>query len=524
MVLQSPQIILSLDSPQRYHLYVMAAPVDLCLIQNSDVALLSNRKRRLEILLLLLLGAAAFLVRIWGISKCHYWDEWVYLQNAQVICCGKVNYSELAYRPPLLSLIFAGVFLLWRNLYAACIVTALLNALGPVFLYLAGRRAVGRLPAAIAALLLGFAPFFVGVFPEGFVSDDTGNSLLTDSPALTLVTLAFWLLLRALGRESARRFALAGVALALAILMRFGSLPGVGLLFLLPLAAQRRGKALAACGLGLAATMAPYLLWSRLEYGGFFTTLRGGWTGVEGETEPVFFFLRNAPVLFTWAAVAGVVAAAAFSLWRLVRAWPWRLRFLQASSACRLQAFLWIWLLAGLAFFSIMPHKEPRYILPVAPPILLLAGQGLALVRALPHKTLRSVATLLAGVWLLIDLLPIRERFSQSFVNPSVPDEETASTFINTHLPAGTELYMSFNYPAFAFYTNCPIHELSDFSNLYRQMDAIPPGGVLVIYRQADIPAQSDVAWVNANPNFELLHDFSTLAVYRRVGRAGKKD
>ena len=194
----------------------------------------------MEFFLLFLLVAAAFQVRIWGISKTHFWDEMVYLQNAQVICCGKINYSELDYRPPLLSLIYAGVFLLWHRIYAACIVTAFLNALGPFFLYLAGRLLVGRLPAAIAALLLAFSPFFVGIFPYGFASDDTGNSLLTDSPALTLVLLAFWLLLRALDRQSIPRFAWAGLALALSILMRFGSLPSVGMLFLLSLAAKRR--------------------------------------------------------------------------------------------------------------------------------------------------------------------------------------------------------------------------------------------------------------------------------------------
>jgi len=140
-------------------------------------------------------------------SKLHFWDEMVYLQNAQVICCGKTNYSELDYRPPLISLIFAGLFLLWHHIYAACLVTPFLNALGPVFLYFAGRLSVGRLPAVIAALLLTFSPFFVGVFPAGFVSDDTGNSVPTDSPALTLVSLAFWLMLRALNRETALRFA-----------------------------------------------------------------------------------------------------------------------------------------------------------------------------------------------------------------------------------------------------------------------------------------------------------------------------
>lgn len=92
----------------------------------------------------------------------------VYLQDAKVICCGKTNYSELDFRPPLLSLLFAGTFLIKDHIFAVCIVTATLNALGPVLLFLSGRRIVGALPSALASLLLAFGPFFVGAFPAGF--------------------------------------------------------------------------------------------------------------------------------------------------------------------------------------------------------------------------------------------------------------------------------------------------------------------------------------------------------------------
>ena len=390
-------------------------------------------------MLLFLLVAAAFLVRVWGISKDHFWDEMVYLQNAQVICCGKINYSELDFRPPLISLIFAGVFLLWHHIYAACIVTAFLNALGPLFLYLAGRLSVGRLPAAIAALLLAFSPFFVGVFPDGFASDATGNSLLTDSPALTLVLLAFWLLLRALDRESAPRFAWAGLVLALSILMRFGTLPSVGMLFLLPLAAKRRWRALMACGAGFLVGMVPYLIWSRVSYGAFFSTLHDGWTHVEGTAESIFFYLRNSAVIFTPVAIFGLAVAATSWLWRRFGGF---LRRPDCPSAAPdtlsphvLHTFLWLWLLAELVFFSAMPHKEPRYILPLAPPFLLLAGSGLALLCTLPGKRLRPVGALLVAAALVFTFFPIRERFSGPFVDPSTPEESSHLSFFRPIFP-----------------------------------------------------------------------------------------
>src|SRR5260370_20665861 len=194
-------------------------------------------------------------------SQAHFWDEAVYLQNAEVICCGKTNYSELSSRPPLLSLVFAGMFLLWNNVYAACLVTAFLNALGPLFLYFSGRMAAGRAAAAIASLLLAFSPFFVGAFPACFVSDDTGNSLLSDSPALTLILLSFWLLLRALRKQTDLRFASAGFALALVGLMRFAALPSVAVFFLLGFFPHRWWGAALACCNGFTTALAPFFVW-----------------------------------------------------------------------------------------------------------------------------------------------------------------------------------------------------------------------------------------------------------------------
>ena len=481
----------------------------------------------MEIFLLFLLAAAAFLVRIWGISKLHFWDEMVYLQNAQVICCGKTNYSELVSRPPLISLIYAGVFLLWHHIYAACVVTAFLNALGPVFLYLAGRLSVGRMPAVIAALLLAFSPFFVGIFPAGFVSDDTGNSLLTDSPALTLLLLAFWLLLRALNRESSPRFAWAGFVLALSILMRFGSLPSVGMLFVLPLAAKRRWKALMACGAGLLAGLAPYLLWSRLRFGGFFFTLQAGWTKVEGPSESLLFYLRNSAVIFTPVALFGLVVTASFGIWGFFGAFPLRPRLLKAFpsnlSPLAWQAFLWLWLLMDLIFFSTMPHKEPRYVLPLTPPFLLLAGFGLALFDAAPRRPIRLAGAVLVAALLTFTLLPIRERFSGPFIDPGIPEEMLASQFLQSALEPGTILYLNFNYPPFAFYTSYRIHVLpSKGPALYNAIEQIPPGGVLVVYRKTDEVQEPDLDWVNANPRFQRIRDYSGFVIFRRLAGAAQ--
>ena len=200
---------------------------------------LLNREARSESLLLFLLVAAAFLVRIWGISKDHFWDEMVYLQNAQVICCGKINYSELDFRPPLISLIWAA-----RSALAPYLCSLYRHGFSqrtrPGFPLSRRRMSVGRLTAAIAALLLAFSPFFVGIFPT-VCERCHGNSLLTDSPALTLVLLSFCFYSERLPPEHTS-FCLAGLALALSILMRFAHFRVLACSFCCPLPRNNAGR------------------------------------------------------------------------------------------------------------------------------------------------------------------------------------------------------------------------------------------------------------------------------------------
>lgn len=478
-----------------------------------------------EVAFFFLLVSAAFVLRLWPLSKSHFWDETVYLQNAEVICCGKTNYSELDSRPPLLSLIFAAAFLVWHHIYAACVVTALLNAVGPALLYLGGRMVVGRIAAAIAALLLAFVPFFVGVFPNGFLSDDTGNSLLSDSPALTLIILAFWLLLRAVRKQTDLRFACAGVVLALAVLMRFASLSSVGVLGLLVFAADRWWRAALACATGFAAGIVPYLCWSRLRFGGFLTPFRRGWGYFKGPGESPFYYVRNFAEIFSWIIVAGL------ALW-IVR---WSCR--RKGSANRagslehtaeigselLQLFLWLWAAILLVFFSALHHKEPRYALPLAPPLLLLAGSGLTVLLMGRRRHLR-----IGGYALLIGALtytffPVRERFESSFIDDEVSHEMQVADFLNHSLPPGTVLYSNFNYPVFSYYTNLPVHRLKENGPaLYKELSDLPDNGILIAYKPSEEIAEPRLEWLDSNPHFHRFREFPSMVLYKyRVGTEG---
>ena len=485
----------------------------------------SRRREVAERAFPLVLFAGALVVRLWGLSRMHSWDENVYLQNALLICCGKNNYNEIDSRPPLLSLLFAGAFRLWNSDYAALILTAVLNALGPVLLYLAGRRFVGKVAAAIAALLLAFTPFFVSVFPplsSGFISDPTGHSLYSDSPALTLILLAFLLLLRALERETVLRIAAAGFVFALAVLMRFPSLASVGVLSLLLLWAKKPLRAIAACAAGFAVAIAPYLCWSRIRYGGFLATFFSGWLNFDGEPESFFYYMKWSGVIFSWLALAGLLLWAARSVWEMLQ------RARDDEGAHRKisldqilhsrEGFLCLWALVLLLVFSSLSHKEPRYVMPVAPPLFLLAGAGLSVLLK-GRGTLARIAgtTVLAGV-LCWGFWPILQRFETGFIDHSVSEEMRVADYMNKNLPPATILYSNLEYPTFAYYTNFKVNDLPEESDdLYWSLNNLPADGVLIAYTRYPgyHPPLPTPAWLDANPHFRRLQEFPTMVLYQ---------
>jgi 4-amino-4-deoxy-L-arabinose transferase-like glycosyltransferase len=211
---------------------------------------------------------------------------------------------------------------------------------------------------------------------------------LPDLPLAFFITLAVWAALIGLfetpGRQQ-RWLVLAAAALALGLITKGPLAVVLPVLVLAPIVIIQRPKLHVGPGAGIAAA-AVFLLIGVPWYAAM--ALEHGWTYVHGffvgdnierfattrfnDPRPVWFYL---PVLF-----AGMLPwSPFFLLW--IRSSVETLIGRRRPSAFEIR--LAAWALMPLAFFSLSVGKQPRYILPLLPPLaLLLARSLLARIRA----------------------------------------------------------------------------------------------------------------------------------------------
>lgn len=276
------------------------------------------------------------------------------------------------HKPPLLhwlqaiTLGVAGV-----HAWSARLVPALHAGLMLVSLYLAARHIAGEATARRSVWMFGTSlAFLIG-----------GQYINHDMLVAAWISVAIWCFAAALmqGDRPAKGLALAGfAACALGVLGKglIGLvLPGLVMFVWLTLTRQW-AKALRlpwVSGLLLFSALAlPWFVLGQQKYPGLFDYLIigqhfGRYTGTTFNNQwPMWFYpMVLLGLLFPWAFLV---------LWQgLAEAFKQRLALLKPASAW--QALLWVWLLAILVFFSLPRSKLVGYILPVMPPLTLLAAQ-----------------------------------------------------------------------------------------------------------------------------------------------------
>jgi hypothetical protein len=199
---------------------------------------------------------------------------------------------------------------------------------------------------------------------------------------------------------------------------------------------------------------------------------------------------------------------------------------LDARSARVLTLLAW-----GVAFFVYMlriPHKEVRYLLPLAIPVAIISALGAAAVgRGLSRfaPPVKAVGLVLAIALLAVDFGPAFIKLTQPWIDRSETRTVRLAHYLHDISTPADTIYAAHNFPVLAFYSERNTKSLlpiqGDFEKDWR--DWMPGPGYVVYYLPSGIKEthsknplfMPDPAFMNARPNFRMVREFPDAIVYR---------
>lgn len=240
-----------------------------------------------------------------------------------------------------------------------------------VVIYLAGATLYSRRVGAIAALFLALMPYHVIVTRQ----------VLLDGPLAFFSTLSLLLVAKFGQTKHMPWFYAAFGAMGLTVLTKEAGILLFGAIYVfVALFGHVRIRNLIAASLVFVAVVSPYPL--SIVFSGRSTTGEQflAWQLLRRANHTWEFYFVEVPPAIGWLVLAAAVGAVVY----LRRRWGWR------------ETLLMSWILVPLAFFQLWPVKGFQYLLPIAPPIILLAGRGIA---ALWDATWESARRVRLGPW-----------------------------------------------------------------------------------------------------------------------------
>jgi len=466
-----------------------------------DIQKITNKKRIGWFLAGLSVIVLVFLLYLLPIKIFHFWDETVYLQNAETMFFGRTNYDELSFRPPLLSLLFGFGFFLWHSAILANIIVAGLAVLAPIFIFFIARKIYGVKEGIIAALLVGFSPFII----------QNAHYLYADIPVMSLMAISFYF---ALFKEKKWFLFLSGIFCSLAILMKFAAALFLPILVFYLLINRIKIKEVLFFGFGAFLTILPYLLWSYIQFGNFLDPFLKGTLFVGQANESNFFYLKNLFIPLTPLAVLGFFSWLAGSAEKLIKL---------KESLQKEDIFLLFWIILFFAFLVYVPHKEIRYMAVLLVPLALLSSKGLffALEKIpIKNKIKAQLWTIvcISALLLVAALVYHAYSYQPSIVDKTETELATASNYLIKELNYNGTIYFYIydDWPVFAYYTGLKTELIpwdnaeGFYSGFYLVMEK---GDVLVLNSRTE--NTPEINWMDNNKEFVLLGNSSVFYFYK---------
>lgn len=419
--------------------------------------------KHVALVLIFLLGLFAGLFPI--NTGYHYWDETVYLQHGEILAGESPNnFNEFQIRPPLFSLLLGGTFAINHSLISAHVMVALLSATGILLTFILGRDLFDSKIGLGAAFIYSLSPIRIKMAGDIMV-----DALL---PVLWLLTVIIFY--RAINSPENRQRSLlyfsTGISAGLAVLMKFTSLVIIPILGLALLAYKwfegfkhpkdifydlilDKDNYIAV--LGFTAAVTPYLFWSKITYGGFFSTFIHAWSD-RGLTDPFMVYLSSLDILLPSIFFAGVL-----------------IYVLNLGVSEKFENLLPLGVpgFFYLVMQFIIRNKEPRFLLPAIPFVAVLASRGL---KDVLTDNRFYIFLVLSAVLILPTVSDeMGESVSQHGLthSPENYPEAEAAIWMRENTPEDAVLYTNFHEPILGYYSKRNVVQLPNYQDFETQLE-----------------------------------------------------
>lgn len=446
-----------------------------------------NRKTkqiRIYLILLLLLFLVGFFIRFVPVrTGFHYWDECVYLQHAEIISGFRAEnlFNEFDIRPPLLPLLIAGIYQFSHSLIAAHLIVTLISSLGIILIFLLAKELFNRKIALISTLIYTLIPLSIWL----------SHDILVDSILPTFWLLAFLFTIKTIKTEKFYFSVLAGIAVGLAILLKFSSLilplfifltffvynfeskydigKKFGKRFYTAFIKTLKSKRFWIIILFLFLTLSPYLIWNFFQFGNSLFPFIKGYLVLNWDTPSSWTILyKNFYQMLPYPLLIGLASLIFFNI--------------KQRKIKKEEILLWVTFLGIFLSMHTMQHKEIRFLLPVSPFITILSAVGFfGLFSFISNKKryLKLIIGILIGAIVLSSLyLYIPSHYFTNlkeghYISHEENDLMRTAFWLKDNTQNDSIIYVNTQYPVSAYFSERKIIVLPFWTKFQDRLSAI---------------------------------------------------
>jgi|GEM_PF-2841590 len=473
----------------------------------------NNQKKYFIIMIVLVVSA--FFMTLLQANNIYLWDEAVFLSSAETLGYAHPYYTEIDYRPPLIILLVAFGSLFANIEIAAHIIVAIFFALAVGGIFLLGKETFNEKVGIFASILLILAPYFIHWSPK----------IMNDVPSFGLSLFLFYFLFKWQHSKNRLFLFLSGIFCGFCILMRFTSLMFVplGFLFIFFVKSKFKEK-VSYSALFLVftiLTLVPYMLWVQFTQNQFhhpfpfpFITLLFRAQAIAAGSIPAIidplFYFKASYILIAPVGLAGLIL--------------YIVSIIKNKKIFSSEVFLWIWFISFFIYFSIMAHKEVRYLLPAIPPLLVLASLGYSRIRIPQMKTSFRKIVVLIFVLIIVLLLIFtfynfnyfsgKMDFGEDIMLERSAALKQVAPFIKENLLQDEVIYADSLYPNIAYYTKRKTIATWPWDQeFYKKFpENMPYNGYYVKIKGID--KEPNEEWLDNSPFFRKIKEEGIIIIY----------